>query len=91
MEASHNLIYNEYGSFVDGTAFFDSINNDGIYDQDPLFVGYLQEDSILGIDHLHDYQVDDNSPALGTGKTVDAAADFFGNDYRPSIGFYCGR
>lgn len=91
MEASNNLICNEYGSFIDGTAFFDSINEDGIYDQDPLFVGYLQEDSIPGIDHLHDYQVDDNSPALGVGKQVDAAADFFGNAYRPSIGFYCGQ
>lgn len=90
MEASHNLIYNEYGSHIEGTAFFDSINEGGIYDQDPLFIGHLQEDSIPGIDHLHDYQVDDNSPALGVGRKADATADFFGNDYRQSIGFYCG-
>lgn len=90
MEVSHNLIYNEYGSYIDGTDFFDFINEGGIYDADPLFTGHLQEDSIPGIENLHGFQVDPNSPALGTGKTVDAAEDFFGNPYRESIGFYCG-
>ena len=56
-----------------------------------MFVGYLQEDSILGIDNLHDYKVDSNSPALGAGKQMDAVKDFFGNDYKKSIGFYCGK
>lgn len=91
MEASHNLIFNEYGSSIEGMDYFKSINEGGIYDEDPLFVGHLQEDSILGIDNLHDYMVDDNSPALGIGKTVDGIIDFFGNDYRESVGFYCGR
>lgn len=91
MEASHNLIYNEYGSSIEGMEFFKSINAGGIYDADPLFVGYLQEDSIPGIDHLYDYQLDDNSPALGVGRRVEAEKDFFGNAYRESIGFYCGQ
>lgn len=91
MEASHNLIYNEYGSSIEGMEYFCSINADGIYDEDPLFVGYLQEDGILGIGNLHDYTVDSNSPALGAGKTVDEVPDFFGNDYKNSIGFYCGN
>lgn len=91
MEASHNLIYNEYGSSIEGMEYFKSINAGGIYDADPLFVGYLQEDSILGIGHLYDYQLDDNSPALGVGRKVEAEMDFFGNDYRESIGFYCGQ
>lgn len=91
MEASHNLIYNEYGSNIEGMEFFASINAEGIYGEDPLFVGHLQEDSILGIGNLYDYRVDNNSPALGVGREVEAAADFFGNDYRRSIGFYCGQ
>ncbi len=91
MEASHNLIYNEYGSSIEGMEHFTSINANGIYDEDPLFVGHLQEDSILGIENLHDYTVDNNSPALGAGKTVDTVEDFFGNAYKQSIGFYCGK
>lgn len=91
MEASHNLIYNEYGSSIAGMEYFASINANGIYGVDPLFTGHLQEDSILGIDNLHGYTVDSNSPALGAGKTVDEAEDFFGNDYKQSIGFYCGK
>ena len=88
--ASHNLIYNEYGSSIDGLDYFKSINAGGVYD-DPMFIGYLQEDSILGIENLHDYKVDSNSPALGVGKKIEAIADFFGNEYKKSIGFYCGE
>lgn len=88
--ASNNLIYNEYGSSIEGLDSFKSINKNGIYDKDPMFVGYLQEDSILGIDNLHDYKVDSNSPALGVGKVMENVCDFFGNSYKKSIGFYCG-
>lgn len=88
--ASNNLVYNEYGSSIEGLDYFKSLNAGGIYDRDPLFVGYLQEDSILGIDNLHDYKVDPNSPALGVGKVMDNACDFFGNSYKKSIGFYSG-
>lgn len=91
MEASHNLIYNEYGSTIEGAEYFLSVNEDGIFGEDPLFAGYLQEDSIPGIEKQYDYQLDTNSPALGVGKTVDADADFFGNEYRRSIGCYCGE
>lgn len=91
MEASHNLIYSEYGSSIAGMAYFTSINEEGIYGEDPRFVGHLQEDSIPGIGNLHGYQLEKNSPALGIGAAVEAVADFFGNAYKSSIGFYCGN
>lgn len=91
MTASHNLIYNEYGSSIENTALFDSINVNGIYDQDPLFTGHLQEDSILGIDNQQTYILDNSSPALGAGLKIAEVNDFFGNEYSNSIGFYCGR
>ena len=91
MTASHNLIYNEYGSSIENTASFDSINIDGIYDQDPLFTGHLQEDSILGIDNQQTYILDNSSPALGAGLEIAKVKDFFGNEYSNSIGFYCGK
>ena len=88
--ASNNLIYNEYGSSITGVEYFKSINSDGVYD-DPMFVGYLQEDSILGIGNQGTYMLDSNSPALGVGKKIEEVADFFGNDYKKSLGFYCGK
>lgn len=91
MTAANNLIYNEYGSSIENLSYFVSINAAGIYDEDPMFVGYLQEDSILGISNLHDYKVESSSPALNAGKTVEEVADFFGNSYKRSIGFYCGE
>ena len=90
VKASNNLIYNEYGSSITGAEYFMSINTDGVY-EDPMFVGYLQEDSILGIDNQSTYMLDSNSPALGVGKKIEEVADFFGNDYKKSIGFYCGK
>ena len=90
MEVSHNLICNEYGSTIEGAEYFLSVNQDGIFGEDPRFVGHLQEDSVPGIEKQYDYQLDTNSPALGVGKTVDADEDFFGNEYRESIGFFCG-
>ncbi len=89
--AANNLIYNEYGSSISGMEHFKTINSGGIYDEDPMFVGYLQEDSILGIDNQNTYMLDENSPALGVGKKVDEVNDFFGNEYKKSIGFYCGE
>ena len=89
--AENNLIYNEYGSSIEGIDYFKSLNKGGIYDKDPMFVGYLQEDSILGIDNQHTYMVDANSPALDAGTQVEAVPDFFGNEYKKSIGFYCGK
>ena len=91
MTAANNLIYNEYGSSIQDTAIFDAINVNGIYDQDPLFSGYLQEDSIPGIDNQLTYILDNSSPALGVGFDVDPVKDYFGNEYSKSIGFYCGR
>ena len=91
MTASNNLIFNEYGSSISGMEYFESINVGGIYGVDPMFVGYLQEDSILGIDNLGTFMVDSRSPALGVGKTMENVKDFFGNDYKESIGFYCGE
>ena len=91
MTAENNLVYNEYGSSIDGLDYFKTLNASGIYDRDPMFVGYLQEDSILGIDNQHTYMLDAKSPALGVGKQIDAVADFFGNEYKKSIGFYCGQ
>lgn len=89
MTAESNLVFNEYGSSIEGLDYFKSINKNGIYD-DPMFVGYLQEDSILGIDNLHDYKVDSSSPALKAGKVTENVLDFFGNSYKTAIGFYCG-
>lgn len=91
MTASNNLVYNEYGSSIDGLDYFKNINANGIYDEDPLFVGYLQEDSILGIDNQGTYMLDPSSPALGVGYSVDEIDDFFGNEHKRSIGFYCGE
>ena len=91
MTAANNLVYNEYGSSIENLSYFVSINAAGIYDEDPMFVGYLQEDSILGISNLHDYKVESTSPALNVGKKVEEVADFFGNEYKKSIGFYCGE
>lgn len=90
IEAAHNLIYNEYGCSIQEMEAFKSANADGIYEEDPLFAGYLQEDSILGIEHLYDYTLAKTSPALGVGKTIDEVRDFFGNSYKKSVGFYCG-
>ena len=90
MTAESNLVFNEYGSSVEGLDYFKTINNNGIYD-DPLFVGYLQEDSILGIDNQTTYMLDPNSPALGVGYDTEKMCDFFGNEYKKSIGFYCGK
>ena len=89
MTAANNLVYNEYGSSIEGLSSFKSINVGGIYD-DPMFVGYLQEDSIPGIDNQHTYTLDANSPALKVGTEVEAVPDYFGNSYKKSIGFYCG-
>ena len=91
MTASNNLIYSEYGSSIEALDYFKSINVNGIYDQDPMFEGYLQEDSILGIDNQNTYILNINSPALGVGKDIANVPDFFGNDYKKSIGFYCGK
>jgi hypothetical protein len=91
MTAENNLIFNEYGSSIADMQYFVSLNKDGIYDTDPLFVGYLQEDSILGIQNQGAYMLDSNSPALCVGKEVAVVKDFFGNDYKKSIGFYCGK
>ena len=91
MTAANNLIYNEYGSSIENLNSFKSINDGGIYDMDPMFVGYLQEDSVLGINNQNIYKLDSNSPALGVGKVVEEVADFFGNNYKKSIGFYCGE
>ena len=90
MTASNNLVFNEYGSSIEGLDDFVALNTNGVYD-DPLFLGYLQEDSILGIDNQNTYMVDSNSPALKSGIAVAEVKDFFGNDYKKSIGFYCGK
>ena len=69
---------------------FKNININGVY-EDPIFQGFLQEDSNYGIDDLFTYQLEYNSPALDTGMRFDGIKeDFFGNPYKPSIGFYCG-
>ena len=91
MTAEYNLIFNEYGSSIADMQYFVSINKSGIYDKDPLFVGYLQEDSVLGIENQGAYMLDSNSPALRVGKEVALVKDFFGNNYKKSIGFYCGK
>ena len=91
MTAENNLIFNEYGSSIADMQYFVSLNKGGIYDTDPLFVGYLQEDSVLGIQNQGAYMLDSNSPALGVGKEVAVVKDFFGNNYKKSIGFYCGK
>ena len=91
MTAEYNLIFNEYGSSIADMQYFVSINKSGIYDKDPLFVGYLQEDSVLGIENQGAYMLDSNSPALRVGKEVAVVKDFFGNNYKKSIGFYCGK
>lgn len=91
MVAESNLIFNEYGSSITGIDYFKSINAGGMYDVDPMFVGYLQEDSILGINSQNTYMLDPNSPALGVGKKIEEVPDFFGNEWKKSIGFYCGK
>ena len=90
MAAESNLIFNEYGSSIIGAEYFKSINVGGLHDVDPMFTGYLQDDSILGINNLNTYILDSNSPALGVGKQIDMIPDFFGNEWKKSIGFYCG-
>lgn len=89
--AESNLIFNEYGSSISGVDYFKSINAGGMYDVDPMFVGYLQEDSIIGINNQNTYMLDPNSPALGVGKKIEMIPDFFGNEWKKSIGFYCGK
>ena len=91
MTAANNLIFNEYGSNIADLDYFKTINVNGIYDLDPLFVGYLTEDSVIGIDYQNIYMLDDKSPALNVGYDVEAVPDFFGNPYKKSIGFYCGK
>ena len=91
LTAGNNLIYNEYGSSIENLSYFKSINEGGIYDEDPMFVGYLQEDSVLGINNQNIYKLDSNSPALGVGKVIESIPDFFGNSFKKSIGFYCGE
>ena len=87
--AEYNLVYNEEESSIDNSDFFKTINVNGVY-EDPIFQGFLQEDSDLGIENVFTYQLEYNSPALNIGKEVDAEEDFFGNKYKKSIGFYCG-
>lgn len=87
--ASYNLVYSEDSASIEELDTFKMINTNGVY-LDPIFQGFLQEDSNLGIDDLFTYQLEHNSPALNTGVTMDAKYDFFGNSYRESIGFYCG-
>ncbi len=91
MTAANNLIFNEYGSNIADTDYFELINVNGIYDLDPLFVGYLTEDSVIGIDYQSTYMLDSKSPALNVGYDVEAVPDFFGNAHKKSIGFYCGE
>lgn len=89
--AENNLIFNEYGSSIESLDYFRSLNENGLYDVDPLFVGYLQEDSVPGINNQGAYMLDSSSPALGVGTEVAVVNDFFGNEYKKSIGFYCGK
>ena len=86
----YNLVYNEGESYINNSDFFKTINVNGVY-EDPIFQGFLQEDSDLGIENVFTYQLEYNSPALNVGKEVDAEEDFFGNKYKKSIGFYCGN
>ena len=69
---------------------FKNINKNGIY-KDPEFVELVTETAILGINRQSDFRLSDTSPALKVGKDVAEVADFFGNEYRKSIGFYCGK
>ena len=87
--AESNLVYNEDEAFISNSDFFKTINVNGVY-ENPIFQGFLQEDSDLGIENLFTYQLEYNSPALNVGKEDDAEEDFFGNPYKKSIGFYCG-
>ena len=87
--AEYNLVYNEEGASIKNSDFFKKVNANGVY-ENPIFQGFLQEDSELGIDNLFTFQLEYNSPALNVGKEVDAKEDFFGNPYKKSIGFYCG-
>lgn len=90
INCGYNLIYNDQDANVDNLNEFKAINLNGVYD-DPIFQGFLQEDSNYGINDLFTYQLEHNSPALGIGKQFDGVKeDFFGNEYKPSIGFYCG-
>ena len=91
LEGEFNFIYSEYGSEIEGLESFKKINKNGIYDQEPMFKGYLQEDSILGIDYVDTYKVESTSPCLGVGKKIELVNDFFGNSFKESIGFYCGE
>lgn len=87
--AEYNLVYNEEGASIKNSDLFKKVNANGVY-KNPIFQGFLQEDSELGIDNLFTFQLEYNSPALNVGKEVDAKEDFFGNPYKKSIGFYCG-
>ncbi len=88
--ASNNLIYSESGLNISGTDYFKSINESGIY-ENPKFIEQLPTESVLGIDNQSFYILDASSPALNKGANVDNVNDFFGNEYKPSIGFYCGK
>lgn len=90
MIAEYNLIFNESDAAIDDFETFKKLNVLGVY-EDPIFQGHLQEESNIGIDDLHSYKVENNSPALGVGKYIENVDyDFFGNNYKESIGFYCG-
>ena len=91
LKASNNLIFNENNCNISGLDYFKSVNENGIYDKNPLFLGQLPTESVLGIKNLDCYKLANNSPALNGGKNLGEFKDFFGNDYKNSIGFYCGN
>ncbi len=89
MESSYNLIYNEDGCSIENVAAF--TNENGI-SADPLFVGYPQKASVVGIQNLHGYILQTGSPALGAGAAVEGVeTDIYGNAYSQSVGAYCGK
>lgn len=90
MTAESNLVYSEDGSSIADMEYFKGINTNGMY-TDPIFEGHLTEDATPGIDYQNTYIVNSQSPALKGGKEMEAVADFFGNEYKKSIGFYCGE
>ena len=89
MASSNNLVYSEDGCSIANEASF--ANENGIY-ADPLFVGYPQKTSAVGMENLHGYILSTTSPALGAGVAVEGVdQDIYGNAYSQSVGAYSGK
>jgi hypothetical protein len=88
---SNNLVYNASGASIADIASFKSLNSNGVY-SDPQMLGPIPSVAEEGMDAAEAFKLLSTSPALNTGtKVTGVEYDFFGNAYKPSIGFFAGE